>query len=501
MVGSTESSGLAGLCREDDVEHFIQNILSWGERSWELSSASTDQTPSYEEHTDGQTYQNESEVPICSDLSIAPEDIKSGVRLTDANVFRIRATSHGAKQKEWHKRWPYDFISDGQINPIRRPLGKGVVINVRGMGFYPIFRGYIALCGEQAGRYTSQVGLKKSARNPTYLGFRVGQLLAMPEDLHGNPAVQDLSAFRDNVGEKPWIFFYQPTDRVGLFENGHLTLAPLSAFTGFTPYIDRLHQLRFTSEESTGLTRLEWNWLLEQEGKGELKPSTLRLELERLSVRSRLFKLFRAASPNVNQPSVTDALEEHHDEELPAKQSPNHENSGEDSHTVDGRSTRAKRLVEFAAPTVSATQISSSVLSTASQPHPSSLKYGRARNETKALYRASKHLLGKRKRQKAKEIIKLAGISDEIVAAKELLSTENAAEIIATYKALPSLEAEYEEMSTNIQKCLKPKRKTMGQQFYNQMFRAAKVCDDEQQKLTEKETTDEDRTHLTESLL
>ena len=104
MVGSTESSGLAGLCREDDVEHFIQNILSWGERSWELSSVSTDQTPSYEEHTDGQTYQNESEVPICSDLSIAPEDIKSGVWLTDANVFRIRATSHGAKQKEWHKR-------------------------------------------------------------------------------------------------------------------------------------------------------------------------------------------------------------------------------------------------------------------------------------------------------------------------------------------------------------------------------------------------------------
>ena len=282
----------------------------------------------------------------------------------------------------------------------------------------------------------------------------------MPEDLHGNPAVQDLSAFRDNVGGKAVEFFYQPTDRVGLFENGHLTLAPLSAFTGFTPYIDRLHQLRFTSEESTGLTRLEWNWLLEQEGKGELKPSTLRSELERLSVRSRLFKSFRAASPSVNQPSVTDALEEHHDEELPAKQSPNHEISGEDS--VDGRSTRAKRLVEFTAPTVSATQISSSVLSTASQPHPSSLKYGRARNETKALYRASKHLLGKRKRQKAKEIIKLADISDKIVAAKELLSTENAAEIIATYKALPSLEAEYEKMSTNIQKCLKPKRKSMG---------------------------------------
>lgn len=75
MVGSTESSGLAGLCREGDVDHFIQNILSWGETSWQHSSVSTDNTSSYDDHTDGQTYQNESEVPICSDLSIAPEDI------------------------------------------------------------------------------------------------------------------------------------------------------------------------------------------------------------------------------------------------------------------------------------------------------------------------------------------------------------------------------------------------------------------------------------------
>ena len=70
------------------------------------------------------------------------EQIKDGVRLSDANVFRVRTTRHSVKQKEWKTKWPYDFIPDGDIKPNRRPIGKGVVIRACGMAFYPVFHSY-----------------------------------------------------------------------------------------------------------------------------------------------------------------------------------------------------------------------------------------------------------------------------------------------------------------------------------------------------------------------
>ncbi|KAJ5352933.1 hypothetical protein N7452_001907 [Penicillium brevicompactum] len=53
--------------------------------------------------------------------------------------------------------WPYDFISDGDTKPGRRPSERG--------------------------RYSAQVGEKKASRNAPYKGVQVGQLLAMPDDL------------------------------------------------------------------------------------------------------------------------------------------------------------------------------------------------------------------------------------------------------------------------------------------------------------------------------
>lgn len=191
------------------------------------------------------------------------------------------------------------------------------------------------------------------------------------------------------------------------------------------------------------------------------------------------------------EPSDTGDLEEKHDQELIAQKSSNPENSDDDSQSVDDKSLQVKTSIGVVAPNVLAAQTSSPVCSTASQSFLSS-KYGRARKEIKKLYRGYKRLMSKRKRQKAREIMKLADISDKIAAAKELLSIENAAEIIAAHKALKGLEVEYGRVSTGIQGWLKPKRNSMGQQLYNEMFQTAKAPDDDHNRLVEKITIKEE---------
>ncbi|CAI7669935.1 unnamed protein product [Penicillium bialowiezense] len=307
MPKNTENSQLGSLFREEDVGHFL-------ELSVDPPSSSMESASSYEDHTDGQTYRYEDEAPICSDLTIAPKDIKKGVKLPDVTVFRIRTglydPGQAVKQKLLPQYFPWDFMSDGEIRPDRQPIGKGVVINVGGMGFYPIFRDYIALCGEQAGRYTNKVGPKKGARNAPYNGFRVGPLLTMPDDFHGNSAIFNLSLFSQKTSGQAVEFFYQPGDRVGLFDNGRLILAPLSTFSGFTPYINPGHRLMFTNEQDTGLTMDEWNSLPDNGHDAEPKPSTLNPRQSHLSSASELFKLFRQHYSGTGERSSTHAMEE-----------------------------------------------------------------------------------------------------------------------------------------------------------------------------------------------
>ncbi|KAJ5352909.1 hypothetical protein N7452_001883 [Penicillium brevicompactum] len=132
----------SGLCSFGESVSFLKDILQWGKNSVEnfKRSKTVHATPYEEFNPDDET--TESKVAICSDLDIPIEEIKDGVRLSDANVFRIRTTKHGVKQKEWKTKWPYDFISNGDIKPNRRPIGKGVVISACGMTFYPVFHSY-----------------------------------------------------------------------------------------------------------------------------------------------------------------------------------------------------------------------------------------------------------------------------------------------------------------------------------------------------------------------
>lgn len=283
-----------GLCSATNADPFIQEMLEWGALSvGNFFRAQVDTAQPYEELNSNHKAMTESETPICDDLTIPVWAIKKGVRLSDENVFRVCTTPHGLPQKEWATRWPYDFMLEGDVWPDRRPIGPGVVIRTNGMGFYPIFQGYLALCGETAGRYTSVVGPKRTARNAPYKGFRVGQLLAMGKDFHKNSAIYDLNKLPHGVngGKFPIEFKYAATDLVGLFGRGKLTLAPLTAFSGFCPHVNEARTLPWTNKSKTGLTQPEWTKLIENKHLVP-QPSTLREDLHCASFRSPLFPSF-----------------------------------------------------------------------------------------------------------------------------------------------------------------------------------------------------------------
>lgn len=283
-----------GLCSATNADSFIQEMQEWGALSvGYFFRAQVDTAQPYEELNYNHKAMTEPETPICDDLTIPVWAIKNGVRLSDANVFRVCTTPHGVRQKEWATRWPYDFMLEGNIWPDRRPIGSGVVIRTNGMGFYPIFQGYLALCGETAGRYTSVVGPKRAVRDAPYKGFRVGQLLAMSKDFRKNQAIYDLNKLPHGVngGIIPIEFKYVATDLVGLFGGGKLTLAPLTAFSGFCPYVNKTRTLPWTNKSRTGLTQPEWTKLIKNKDLVP-QPSTLRTDLQYLSFTSQLFLSF-----------------------------------------------------------------------------------------------------------------------------------------------------------------------------------------------------------------
>lgn len=237
-----------------------------------LNDASTNPAVPYEDYDGSGFYEgralNASEVPICDDLLIDIEHIKPNVRLSDALIFKMWITEHDVPREVWHLFWPYDFLPGGVIRLDRRPTGKGPVVMAAGIGFYPFFGGYLALCGEMAGRYTAQLGHYEHGARLPYQGFRVGQLVAMEEDLTDNDRIFQLEDLRGT----PIEFTHSHTDLVGQFKDGMFILAPLSSFINFCPYVSKDLTIEWPGSELCGLTLAEWNELIEK-GRG-LQSST-----------------------------------------------------------------------------------------------------------------------------------------------------------------------------------------------------------------------------------
>lgn len=160
-------------------------------------------------------------------------------------------------QKEWPGRWPHDFMSDGELRPDRCPIGEPVLVRAAGIVWYPFFQGYLLLAGEGIREYKSLVAQKKSSKSALYNGFRIGQFIATEQDVQTATHIYELGDF-ENVNKGGAIdFVYEPTDRVGRFENGCMILAPMSAFVGFVPH-DGKSMIEWRGKKLNLLTRLKW---------------------------------------------------------------------------------------------------------------------------------------------------------------------------------------------------------------------------------------------------
>lgn len=148
-------------------------------------------------------------------------------------------------------------MSDGELRPDRCPIGEPVLIRTAGIVWYPLFRGYLLLAGGGIREYKSLITQKKSSKVPLFNGFRIGQFIATEEDAQTANHIYELGDF-ENVNKGGAVnFVYEPTDRVGRFQDGCLILAPMSAFVGFVPH-DGKGMIEWQSKKLNLLTRLKW---------------------------------------------------------------------------------------------------------------------------------------------------------------------------------------------------------------------------------------------------
>ncbi|KAJ5352910.1 hypothetical protein N7452_001884 [Penicillium brevicompactum] len=121
----------------------------------------------------------------------------------------------------------------------------------------------------------------------------------MPDDLFDNESIFDLNELFTSAPKRILEvgFSYMSGDLTGLFTEGRLQLAPLSAFTNFNPRVNQDKTLDWTDEARTGLTRDQWD-ALKGVHNDDLQPSTLRDDVLCETFQSELFPAFQSKSPN-----------------------------------------------------------------------------------------------------------------------------------------------------------------------------------------------------------
>lgn len=97
-------------------------------------------------------------------------------------------------------------------------------------------------------------------------------------------------------------------------------------------------------------------------------------------------------------------------------------------------------------------------------------------------------------------ILGLASLSDEIKAARDLISTEEAARIINAFQCIPGLEAHYGRMEQRIQNVSKKESDEMAKSIYLEAYAHAQLSQDSpahrSMPLTSGRVTDEVMTYL-----
>lgn len=76
----------------------------------------------------------------------------ANTRLSDELVY---LATKFLKLKDRARDYPYDFLSNGDIDPGRVPSGVGPIVFAHGLPFFPVFKGYYILCGR---KHVSWVG-------------------------------------------------------------------------------------------------------------------------------------------------------------------------------------------------------------------------------------------------------------------------------------------------------------------------------------------------------
>lgn len=81
-------------------------------------------------------------------ISASPTSLLGKERERDGttSLFHKKVVVTLCERKEF---WPDDFYSHGDVKPDRTQAGPAVIVQASGLPWCPMYRGYIALCGER----------------------------------------------------------------------------------------------------------------------------------------------------------------------------------------------------------------------------------------------------------------------------------------------------------------------------------------------------------------
>ncbi|CAI7669943.1 unnamed protein product [Penicillium bialowiezense] len=103
---------------------------------------------------------------------------------------------------------------------------------------------------------------------------------------------------------------------------------------------------------------------------------------------------------------------------------------------------------------------------------------GPAAKKIKGLIREHSDRMDKEQPDNEQSILGLASLSDEIKAARDLISTEEAAQIINAFQCIPGLEAHYGRMEQRIQNVSRKESDQMARSIYLEAYAHAQLSQD-----------------------